>query len=466
MAGKILIVDDVATNRIVLKVKLAAARYETLQANSAEEAMRLTLQERPDLVMVDAHLSGTSGMDLCRQLKNASATSEIPVILVSTHADAATRLAALQAGADVFLHKPIDDVMLLARLRSLLRARETEEELRLRDNTCRTLGFAETAVGFAGPARIALIAQSRDVGLNWKTALAKVMPRDTFEVLSREDALAETELDDPPDAFVIAAGLSRATDGLRLMSELRSRHATRHAVICVALNTNNHDEAAMALDLGASDLLPMDIAPPPLAQETALRLRRLLERKRVADQRRESVADGLRLAATDPLTGLHNRRYALPYLARIAEHARETGGSFAVMILDLDRFKTINDTHGHAAGDRVLVEVARRLGENLREIDLVARIGGEEFLVALPDATLPTARSAAERLCRAIEQTPIELGSGQGMVSITISIGLALAGGGVQQSTDEVFAQADRALMRSKAGGRNRVHISGKATAA
>lgn len=466
MAGKILIVDDVATNRIVLKVKLAAARYETLQANSAEEALRLTFQEQPNLVMVDAHLSGTSGVELCRQLRNTPATSEIPVVVVSTLDDAQTRLAALRAGADDFLPKPIDDMVLLARLRSLLRTHETEEELRLSDQTRRTLGFAEAAQGFAGPARIALIAQTRDVGLGWRNALAKLMPRDTFVVLSREEALTETGQGDAPDAFVVSADLARHSDGMRLMSELRSRHATRHAVICIALNAASQDDVAMALDLGASDVLPGDIASQPLTEETALRLRRQLARKRIADRRREYVADGLRLAVTDPLTGLHNRRYALPYLARISDHARETGGAFAVMILDLDRFKTINDTHGHAAGDRVLVEVARRLGGKLREVDLVARIGGEEFLVAMPDASLATARSTAERLCRAIEEQPIELGAGQGAVSITISIGLAIGGGGVVQSTDELFAQADRALLRSKAGGRNRVHISGKATAA
>ena len=103
------------------------------------------------------------------------------------------------------------------------------------------------------------------------------------------------------------------------------------------------------------------------------------------DQLRASVEDRLRLAMTDPLTGLHNRRYAMAHLSRIAERAAVAGRTFALMILDLDRFKAINDTHGHAAGDAVLAEVAARLSAQLRPIDLVARIGGEEFLIALPD---------------------------------------------------------------------------------
>lgn len=466
MAGKILIVDDVAANRAELGARLVAARYETAQADSAGEALRLCIQERPDLVMIGTHLAGPGGASLCRQLKQTAITAEIPVILVSNHCDTKGRLAALRAGADDFLSKPINDILLLARLRSLLRARETDEELRLRDQTCRTLGFAEAAEGFSGPARIALIAADRATGAIWETTLSGFMPRDLFTVLAQEEVLGAADLNAPPDAYVISADLAHRSEGLRLMSELRARPATRHAVICIVMDTAPSEGAAMALDLGANDLLPADMASAPLAEEAALRLRRQLAGKRIADRRRQRVADGLRLAVTDPLTGLHNRRYALPHLSRVADQAQKTGQQFAVMILDLDRFKSINDTLGHSAGDGVLVEVARRLDANLREGDLVARIGGEEFLVVMPETSLGAARVTAERLCRAIEREPIEPGGGHAPVSITISIGLAIGGGDGAQSTDDLVSQADRALLRSKAGGRNRVHISGTASAA
>lgn len=170
----------------------------------------------------------------------------------------------------------------------------------------------------------------------------------------------------------------------------------------------------------------------------------------------------------DPLTGLFNRRYALPHLARIAERAAETGRGYAVMLLDLDRFKRVNDRYGHAAGDAVLVEVARRVKDSLRPVDLVARIGGEEFLVALPETGFEQACATAERLRTLIEQRPVTLPGGAGEIGVTISVGLAFgrdktpaAGSAdVEAEINALMEQADRALYGAKASGRNTVEIS------
>jgi len=460
MAGKILIVDDVATNRIVLKVKLASACYDTLQAANGTEALRITRAERPDLILLDVQLPDMNGIAVCAALKADPATRAIPVVMVSTFRDRASKLRALRAGADEFLSKPLDEVVLLARMRSLLRARETEEELRLRDTTSRELGFAEVADSFDAPATIALVAARRDMALIWKRDLAPHL-QDRLLVLDREDVLAETLTGTgqaAPDLFLLAADLALPGEGLRLMSELRSRGATRHAAICIALPPQAPDTAAMALDLGASDVIAATACPA----EIALRLRGQIRRKRQADRLRAQVADGLRMAVIDPLTGLYNRRYALPHLARIAERAQQTGRHFALMLLDLDRFKLVNDGWGHAAGDAVLVEVAERLRSNLRAVDLVARLGGEEFLVAMPDTRLETGREAAERLRRVIEERPVTLPFGQGTVPVTVSIGLAIGGGprNAIAPVDELMCRADHALLGSKAEGRNLVTIS------
>jgi two-component system cell cycle response regulator len=217
------------------------------------------------------------------------------------------------------------------------------------------------------------------------------------------------------------------------------------------------DLAAMALDLGASDLIEAGAD----ASEVALRLRIQCSRKYQADRLRDSLESRLRLAMVDPLTGLHNRRYAMAHLGRIAERATLSGQSFAVMILDLDRFKSINDTHGHAAGDAVLIEVAARLGEVLRPSDLLARIGGEEFLVVLPEADLARASTVAERLRRIIGETPVPLPHDGKAIPVTSSIGLAIgnapttAGLGV----DALMHSADMALLYAKQDGRNQVIV-------
>jgi two-component system, cell cycle response regulator len=225
----------------------------------------------------------------------------------------------------------------------------------------------------------------------------------------------------------------------------------------VVLPAGARDTAAMALDLGANDLLEADADPA----EMALRIRMLIARKRQADRLRESLEDRLRLAMTDPLTGLHNRRYAMAHLARIAARADAAKPAFAVMVLDLDRFKSVNDTYGHAAGDAVLVEVAARLSAHLRPADLLARIGGEEFLVVLPESTLADARVAAERLRRAVADLVVTLPHGRGVISVTSSIGLALGNtpASAGMTVEELVNSADMALLGAKQDGRNQVTV-------
>ncbi len=483
MTGTVLIVDDVATNRIVLKVKLSAACYDTLQAETGTQALEIARRTLPDAILLDVMLPDLSGIEVCRQLKQDPATRDIPVVMITTSRDGTARREALRAGADDFLSKPVQDTILMARLRSLLRARQTEAELRLRDGTSRAFGLAEPEATYTVPGLIALVAPGPEAAIAWRRALSPHM-QDRLVVLPHEGALATAGT--APDVYLIAADLLRPGEGLRLMSELRSRSRSRHAAVCIVLPpgapraasrasgdaaaqadaTVWADTAAMALDLGAADLLPADFEP----EETALRLTAQLRRKRQADRLRATVRSGLQLAVTDPLTGLYNRRYALPHLARIAERAAQTGRQFAVMLLDLDRFKEVNDSFGHAAGDAVLAEVALRLQTSLRPSDLVARIGGEEFLVALPDAHPATARATAERLCRVVEAQPVRLpeAAGGGAVRVTISIGLSIGGpdpGEPQGPTwrddavETVMARADAALLVAKSEGRNKVTV-------
>ncbi len=260
----------------------------------------------------------------------------------------------------------------------------------------------------------------------------------------------------PPDAFVVAASIESLGDGLALVSELRSRMATRHAVIIVKVAEDDPPAhlTSMALDLGANAVQAGSFD----AEELATRLRPLLCRKLETDALRADFDSHLSLAVTDPLTGVYNRRYAQSYLDRIAREARDTGQSFALMALDLDRFKSVNDTYGHLVGDEVLVEVARRLRENVREIDLLARIGGEEFIIALPATTTAQAAHAAERLRQVISEVPVQSPPSRGIsIPVTMSIGVAI-GDQLVGDVNALLERADRALYASKAeGGRNQV---------
>ena len=456
MAGRILIVDDIATNRIVMKVKLSTAHYHVLQAASGSEAVRIAESEQPDLILLDIDLPDMSGSELIRILRQTPATQSIPIIAVTGAADRDQKLAALSEGADEFLCKPLDDLMLLARVRSLLRARDAEDELRLRDGTSRALGFAEGETDYEAPARIALIAPTRVRAETWKTAL-KDQLKDKLIVMTKTEALENDNDRSAPDVYMISAHLARPEEGLQLLTDLRSRANTRHAAIVIVLPEKARRLSAMALDLGANDLISEGFDPEELTQ----RLRMQVRRKRQADRLRARVKDGLRAAVIDPLTGLYNRRYAMPHLIRIAERARTTDKTFALMLLDLDRFKSVNDVYGHGGGDAVLIDVAARLRDNVRAVDLVARIGGEEFLVAMPDTSLHDAKGAANRLCRLINQAPVALPNGAGEIDVSVSIGLAMGGGDepADAQVERLMQLADRALYGAKSDGRNQVTV-------
>lgn len=466
MARQILIVDAVATNRIVLKVKLAAAFYDVAQAVGAEEALAQTRADPPALVIIGG-LDDRSPVELCAQLRARPATAHCPVILLTAGTDAGFRLAALKAGASTVLDQPCCDALLLAQLRSLLRNQETETELRMREGTHRALGLSEPRVAFDAPGRVGVIAEDRRGMAGRVAALKSAMPH-LLELMAPSDIFRSIKPPDEgaaqtPDALVIALRAADPEAELQILPDLRARMATRFSGVLVLVPDCAGQAAAAALDLGADDVAPLDIPP----EEIALRIGRLVARKRMADRLRSTVREGLRAAVTDPLTGLYNRRYALPHVARIAERATRVGRPFAVMVADLDHFKQVNDRFGHAAGDAVLAEVASRLRNNLRPVDLLARIGGEEFLIALPDASDQVAQATAHRLCAAVAAAPFGIPGHDQPVPVTVSIGVsmarlpALTGKSNPDHKPEVLLRrADAALFEAKAQGRNQVELS------
>ncbi len=442
MAGKILIVDDTAVNRIVMRVKLGRACYDTSAVADGTSALAALQAGRPDIVLLDLDLPDIPGLEVLARIRRDRSLADLPVIMVTDRADRATRLAALSGGADDILTKPVDDQLLLARIRSLLR----------RDATGAAPGdgplwdMADPPATFERPGLIAVVSRrtelcarlSRELGLRTGHAVTP---------LSREDAL--TQSDSPaarPEVFVFHQ--DSGTD-LHFVLELRARPASTYSG--VVLLCDGSEQAATAFDYGADEVVPVTVDP----EELALRVSALMRRTRNAESRRRSLREGLRLAMTDPLTGLHNLRYAEKELALIAERARRSGASFALLFIDIDRFKQVNDRHGHAAGDLVLAAVSRALTAALRPGDMLARIGGEEFLLALPGVDLAQARTLAERLCATVQSLPIDIGLAAGPVQVTVSIGLAIGTGA--EPVEGLRHRADLALFSAKSGGRNRV---------
>ncbi|MDA7427966.1 diguanylate cyclase [Primorskyibacter aestuariivivens] len=473
MTRHILIVDAVATNRIVLKVKLASAFYSVAQASSGAEAVQSARQSKPSVIIVGS-LRDMTGADLCQTLKSDPRTRQAAIVILTSDADSRARLAALQAGADDVVSKPCDDAVLLARLRSLQRGRDAAAEMQLREETHRTLGLSEAETRpFDVPGRIAVIAADRGTAAQEVQALRRILPH-KIELHATQDFLRRAT--DPvrmhatPDAFLLVLTQDTASKELQVLPDLRTWDPTRRAGVLVVAPPGDRISTASALDLGADDVVKRGTS----RDEIALRLDRLVRRKHRADELRDTLQDGLRAAVTDPLTGLHNRRFALPHLARVADRARRSARSFAVMVADLDHFKQINDRYGHAAGDAVLCEVSSRMTSCLRPVDLVARIGGEEFLIVMPDVTGRAAQATAHRLRAAIADARFAVPGRSEPIGVTISIGVTLEQGTITPSAPDgrsiasatdaavaeaLLARADQALYAAKAHGRNQVEL-------
>ncbi len=454
MSGRILVVDDTATNQIILKAKLAAQYYDVLLADNGETALEIAENEYPDIILLDVVMPGMDGYEVCEKLKQNPVTAHIPVIMVTSANEPEERVRGLEVGACDFLSKPIDDTELLARVRNLLRVKMMFDELKLRDSTARELGLGEcyeqapdTPDNFGA---ILVSPSSLEQSIIWGRCIQCRVPFQVITAKGEKDTLAMAQ-NARFDAFVISQNQMDGGDGLRLLSALRANIHTRQAVIILVVEDGSSQTAAKCLDMGASDYIhaPFD------ANELVARLRSQVRRKNYSDSLRSTVHTGLRMAVVDPLTGLYNRRYADQHIKRTAEQSRSSGENFAVMMMDLDHFKNINDTYGHDAGDIVLKEVARRLQENLRGVDLIARLGGEEFLVVMPDTDLVQAKAAAERLREAIEKIPFIVDNGTDL-GVTVSIGVTF-GHPDEARPEKLISEADEALYGAKSSGRNRV---------
>lgn len=460
MPGRVLIVEPVSTNRIVLRARLSAAFFDVLQAATGHEALRHLAQSELALAVIAADLPDMTGIDLCRQLRARHPAGTLPIVMLAPALDTCLRIDALQAGADAVLERQVNQALLLSSIRCLLRASEGLDDLRLREGSSRALGLSEPARSFQGPGRIAVIGAGTQANALRKSLEQRLSHR--ISAANGPDLMRAACLSGGLDLGIVLLTGGTNDPGLHVIAGLRAQPETRNVAIMALLPSANEALMAEALDRGAHDAMIL----PAAQAELDLRLERLILGKRRADRLRDTVHDGLRAAVTDALTGLHNRRYALPQLGRMAQEARQNDESLAVMIADLDHFKSVNDRFGHAAGDMVLKKVAHRLHTTLRPGDLLARIGGEEFLIAMPNIPPPEAEGAAGALCRAISGAPLRIAGCPAPIRQTISVGLAMSdANGAGRSGEALLAQADRALYAAKTGGRNTVTLATQSAA-
>ena len=452
MTGRILVVDDQPLNVKLLEAKLTNEYYDVLTASDGPSAIEIANKERPDLILLDVMMPGMDGFDVCRHLRADPVTMHIPIVMVTALSDTEDRVIGLSAGADDFLTKPVEDLALLARVRSLLRFKVTFDELRLRLGSGATNDTMPDA-DVQDTGRILLLEDFESRARMISEALGEA--NDVTIVSDDSEALRLADVGDF-DVVIISLTLEDV-DGLRVCSQLRSRTATRHVPILALVEEGDLELLAKALDLGVTDyvMTPLD------RNELIARVRTQVRRKHYQDRLRLDLDESVSMASVDELTKLHNRRYLTTHMAREFERAIENKKPLSVIMLDVDHFKKVNDTHGHAVGDEVLVELARRMIEWTRTSDLSARLGGEEFVVVMPETPLNVAESVAERLRVGVGGAPFRAQDGTLALEVTISLGVAIIGGS-GDSPMGLLARADDALYQAKTGGRDRVVCASK----
>ncbi len=409
-------------------------------------------QHLPDVVLLDVMMPVLDGFEVCRRIKANPKTAHVPVVMVTALNDTASRIQGLQAGADDFLSKPANDMILYARVRSLARLKTMMDEWRLRVGTGEGIGMPPNHGGdpeAEGPPAHLLLVQAPGPAAARARGVLEGEGHRTTMVGSGAEALAVSATE---GVDIIVIGIAAASeDGLRLCSQLRSQPRTRHVPIIMIVEESEMGRLAKALDIGISDYL----VKPVDGNELIARVRTQVRRWRYQNLLRDHVAAGLSLAMVDGLTGVYNRRYLADHLARSLEQAKGDRQMLSVALFDIDHFKTINDSFGHGAGDEVLKAVVQRAAVNLRAADMVARYGGEEFVVVMPRTDDAGGMLVAERIRQRIAAEPIAVGGKSGGITVTVSIGVAGTLG--DDTPESLLNAADTAMYRAKNGGRNRV---------
>ena len=451
MTARILVVDDILANIKLLEAKLTAEYFDVLTATNGLDALAICESGQCDIVLLDVMMPGMDGFEVCARLKASQNTAHITVVMVTALDQPSDRVRGLQAGADDFLTKPVDEIALIARVRSLSRLKIVMDELRNR-------ALTSAALGMANPVAEAL----SDKGENGRILLVDDRQYSSERIMQSLSQKHKVDLEVNPqdalfriaeggyDVVVVSLGL-KDYDALRLCSQVRSLERTRQLPLLMVADLEDRARVLRGLDLGVNDYLTRPID----RNELLARVRTQLRRKRYADKLRENVQASIEMAAIDALTGLNNRRYLEAHLASMLDHAITREKPLILMILDIDFFKRVNDTYGHDAGDMVLKGFANRVKGVIRTADLLCRLGGEEFVVVMPETTLETSQTIAERIRASVEDEKFIINSQGDGIHITVSIGLADRT--AECDPEQLYKRADRALYRSKNEGRNRI---------
>ena len=435
MSARILVVDDLEPNIKLLEVKLTNQYYEVLTAKNGLEAIEILTTREIDIILLDVMMPGMDGFEVCRRIRENPKTAHIPVVMVTALGDVEDRIRGLNAGADDFISKPIVDIALFARIRSLVRLKALIDEIR---------NEGEAGIQF-------VVSRNEEQHNLIELANILLVDDDITQINFLQDTLniakiTVADVNNPIDQYlhenldlIIVSTQLMKLDSLRICATILNNHNTRNLPIIMLVEEGDHLTMVKGLDLGVSDYVTI----PLNQEEVKARVKTQIRRKKFQDALKNNLLYNINLASIDSLTGLYNRHYFNSQISIITNSTRKSEPT-SLIIIDIDFFKKINDTHGHLAGDKILKQVANITKAAIRTNDILARFGGEEFILLLPNANLEQAYLIAERIRKNIEKE----------TNITVSLGITTLK--EIDSIENLIDRADKALYLAKQQGRNR----------
>jgi two-component system, cell cycle response regulator len=455
---RILIVDDDLLNIKLLKAKLPPDKFEPLSAQNGEQALRMALNEIPDLILLDIMMPGMDGFEVSRKLRANPLTQEIPIIVVTALEGLDDKVRGLEAGADEFLNKPVNTIELLARINSLLRLKKYRERLSVRSKSEKLLFRSQDSKEKSEETEVTgkiLLVEDNDKDIQMFLRYFDGSPYSVACEQSGEAALARLERE--PFDLLLLDVLLPGIDGFEVCRRLKNMKQTRDLQIILVTCLPHPENKIKGIELGADDYL----IKPVNSRELKARAKVLMNKKQCMDLLQQNYETAINSSITDGLTGLYNQAYFKKYLDQELKRSFRQHYPVSLILLDIDDFKKVNDSLGHPEGDRVLKSLGSIIKNSIREIDFSARYGGDEFVMVLPYADKEETLQIAERLRTAVQERTLPKVAETIKGYLTVSIGVAVDSG-QGTSAEGLIRNADQALYQAKGGGKNQIQLFGK----
>ena len=453
---RILIVDDDPTSLKLLESMLPVHIYNVVKANNGEEALESAFDQPPDLILLDIMMPGMDGYEVTRQIKKDKRTKDIPIIIITSLDESESKVKGMEEGAEELLSKPVHSTELLARVRSMLRLKEYRDQLTIRTLSGESFGVLskqdeeEIQINEEEMPKILLV---EDTEVDAKI-VRNALEGETFRLaIVRSGKEVFSCIDQEDIDLILLDILLPDMDGFEICRRLKKEHKDIQVVIVTCLD--DLESKIKGVELGADDFL----VKPIVGRELKARIKTLLEKKVHLDSLRTHYQEALGRSQLDWLTGLYNHGYFQQFLDYELKRSFDQGFPVSLIMIDVDNFKTYNDTLGHSAGDVILREMGQVIRNTIREVDFAARYGGEEFAVVLPYVNRENAIKVAERIHNSLtsheffHDDSIELGNP------TVSMGIALFPEEASNKADLII-QADSMLYLAKQNGKNQFCIS------